>query len=74
MYKSKLIDLNNITFDENTNMYKYENNNVIITFKKISDCFYLDEYLIKELTSYERKDKCHIRAIDISPKIKTQKL
>lgn len=74
LYKSKLIDLNNITFNENTNMYKYENNNVIITFKKISDCFYLDEYLIKELTSYERKDKCHIRAIDISPKIKDSKI
>ena len=56
-----------------TKQYEYQNNDLIITFDKLSNCFE-DKDLIKELTSNKRYGKCHIRAMDISPSIEGSKI
>lgn len=56
-----IIYLGKITFTRDTKQYEYKNNNLIITFDKLSNCFE-DKDLIKELTSNKRYGKCHTRA------------
>lgn len=60
-YKNMIIYLGKITFTRDTKQYEYKNNNLIITFDKLSNCFE-DKDLIKELTSNKRYGKCHTRA------------
>jgi len=72
-YKNKIIDLDKITFNEETKQYEYKNNDLIITFDKLSNCFE-DKDLIKELISDKRYGDCHSRALNISPSIKGSKI
>lgn len=72
-YKNTVIDLDKITFNCQKKQYEYKNNNLIITFDKLSN-FFDDKDLIKELTSNKRYGKCHIRAIGISQKIEGSRI
>lgn len=71
--QNSVIDLNKITFNEKIKQYEYKNNNLTITFDKLSNCFE-DKGLIKELTSNKRYGKCHSRAMDISPSIEGSRI
>lgn len=66
--KKSIINLNKINFNEKTKEYEYVNNNMVITFDKLSN-YINDKSLIKELTSNKRYHKCHSRSITFSPKI-----
>lgn len=72
-YKITPIDLNKIIFNKEIGQYEYRNQDLVITFDKLSKCFN-DKELIKELTSNKRYHKCHIRAISISPNIKNSRI
>lgn len=72
-YKNTIIDLDKITFNEDTKQYEYKNNDLIITFDKLSN-YFDDKDLIKELTSNKRYGKCHSRSINISPSIEGSKI
>lgn len=72
-YKNTVIDINKITFNEETMQYEYRDNDLVITFDKISNHID-DKDLIKELTSKERERKCHIRSIGLSPNIDGSKI
>ena len=72
-FQNSVIDLNKITFNEKIKQYEYKNNNLTITFDKLSNCFE-DKGLIKELTSNKRYRKCHSRAMDISPSIEGSRI
>lgn len=67
-YKNKIIDINKITFNDKIGQYEYRDNDLVLTFDKISNHFE-DKKLIKELTSKARDGKCHVRALDLSPNI-----
>ena len=73
LYKNTIIDLDKITFNEKTKQYEYKNNDLIITFDKLSNCFD-DKDLIKELTSNKRYGECHSRAMSISPVIEGSRI
>lgn len=72
-YKNTIIDLDKIIFNEDTKQYEYKNNDLIITFDKISN-YIGDKKLIKELTSKKRYGKCHSRSMDISPYIEDSRI
>lgn len=72
-YKNTIVDLNKITFNEKTKQYEYKNNDLIITFDKLSN-YFEDKKLIKELTSTKRYGECHSRAIRISPSIEGSRI
>ncbi len=72
-YKNTIFDLDKITFNEETKQYEYKNNDLIITFDKLSNCFE-DKDLIKELTSNKRYGECHSRAMNISPSIEGSRI
>jgi len=72
-YKNTIIDLDKITFNEETKQYEYKNNDLIITFDKLSNCFE-DKDLIKELTSNKRYGECHSRAMNILPSIEGSRI
>lgn len=72
-YKNTIFDLDKITFNEETKQYEYKNNDLIITFDKLSNCFE-DKDLIKELTSNKRYGECHSRTMNISPSIEGSRI
>lgn len=72
-YKNTIIKLDKITFNEETKQYEYKNNDLIITFDKLSN-YFDDKDLIRELKSNKRYGKCHSRALDISPSIDGSKI
>lgn len=72
-YKNTIIDLDKIIFNEDTKQYEYKNNDLIVTFDKISN-YIGDKKLIKELTSKKRYGKCHSRSMDISPYIEDSRI
>lgn len=71
--KKSIINLNKINFNEKTKEYEYINNNMVITFDKLSN-YINDKSLVKELTSNKRYHKCHSRSIIFSPKINGSKI
>ena len=72
-YKNKIIDINKITFNDETKQYEYRDNNLVINFDKISNHFE-DKKLIEELTSEAREGKCHARTVELSPYIDGSKI
>lgn len=72
-YKNTIINLDKITFNEDTKQYEYKNNDLVINFDKISN-YFEDKDLIKELTSKKRYNKCHSRSINIAPSIENSKI
>lgn len=71
--KNEIIDINKITFNDETKQYEYRDNNLVINFDKISNHFE-DKKLIEELTSEARERKCHARAVELSPYIYGSKI
>lgn len=72
--KGKDIDLNRISFNEETKNYEYKDKDFKINFNKISDIFKFEETIVKELVSKKRYGNCHIRAISFSPGLKNSKI
>lgn len=72
-YKDTIIDLEKITFNQETKEYEYKDNDLRITFDKLSNCLE-DKKLIKELMSNKRYHKCHSRAIDVSLSVESSKI
>lgn len=70
MFNKQLdIDLNNISFNEESKQFEYRNGDKIITFDKLSNHFE-DDDIKKELMSNKRYGKCHVQAMRIAPSIK----
>lgn len=73
MYNGIIIDTDTITFNSKTNEYEYKDDNIFITFTKISD--YVDNKELKsELLSEDRYCKCHNYALYFGPKINNSKI
>lgn len=61
------INLNDINYNEERKRYEYKlDNGKILTFNMISNNI-SDEELVQELTSKNRKHKCHKRSLELSP-------
>lgn len=72
-YKNTIVDLDKITFNKDTKQHEYKNNDLIITFDKLSN-YFEDKDLIKELTSKKRYSECHKRSLNVSPSIEGSKV
>ena len=70
---NKTVDLGKITFNKETLQYEYKDNDLVITFDKLSNCLD-DKDLINELTSSKRYGNCHNKAMSISPSIEGSKI
>lgn len=74
-YKIEKIDLDRITFNEESRQFEYRYDDKVITFDKISDSDHIrDEELRKELITKERHGNCHSRSMEIAPAIKDSKI
>ena len=73
-YQNKYkIDSDKIIFNEETKQYEYRDNNTVITFDKISN-YFDDRKIKKELTTDDRRHKCHVRSIAIAPSIENSRV
>lgn len=70
--KNNFFDLNKITYNNQTKQYEYKDNDLLITFDKLSKCF--DDSVTKELTSRKRYHKCHDKSIILSMTIENSKI
>lgn len=73
MYIRENIDLSNITYNKEIDMFEYRDRNRVITFDKLSD--HLQEKDLKmELMSNKRYKKCHESSMILAPNIKGSKI
>lgn len=70
---NSIFDLNKISYDEDENKYVYRDNNLIFSFRELSD-YTTNEVIKEELTSSDRVKNNIIRSISLASKIKNSKV
>lgn len=71
--KETLIDINNITYNDETGEYEYKHDDLVITFETISKHI-VDKESIRELLSKKRYGHCHLMSVCLSQSIENSRV